>query len=356
MYGLIRPLLFLFSAETAHHIGLFLARCVAPISGLLRRLVMPNCVRLEQELLGGKWAHPIGLAAGLDKDGRAAAGFAAFGFAAVEIGTITAHAQPGNPRPRLFRLKADRAIINRFGFNNPGCEHAKTTLARHRLPCPLGGNIGKSKITANEDALSDYCLSVAALGPHVDYLVINVSSPNTPGLRDLQQLDALKPLIEGVQAAIGALERRVPLALKVAPDCADEDLEAIAELAVATELDALIATNTTIGRDGLTASPQAVAAIGAGGLSGAPLQARARAVTALLARALQGRVPLISVGGIDSGEEVYRRIRLGASAVQIYSAVIYEGPLLAARMARELDRSLQRDGFSHVQQAIGVDL
>jgi dihydroorotate dehydrogenase len=325
MYGLIRPLLFLFPAETAHHIGLFLARCVAPVSGLLRRLVMPSCARLEQELLGGKWAHPIGLAAGLDKDGRAAAGFAAFGFAAVEIGTITAHAQPGNPRPRLFRLKTDRAIINRFGFNNPGCEHAKTTLARHRLPCPLGGNIGKSKITANEDALSDYCLSVAALGPHVDYLVINVSSPNTPGLRDLQQLDALKPLIEGVQAAIGALERRVPLALKVAPDCADEDLEAIAELAVATKLDALI-------------------------------QARARAVTALLARALQRRVPLISVGGIDSGEEVYRRIRLGASAVQIYSAVIYEGPLLAARMARELDRSLQRDGFSHVQQAIGVDL
>jgi len=356
VYAFIRPLLFLFNAENAHHIGLFLARLVAPFNRWIRRAVMPNCSRLEQELLGGRWAHPVGLAAGLDKDGRAAAGFAGFGFAAVEIGTITAHAQPGNPQPRLFRLKNDRAIINRFGFNNPGCQRAAKTLAKHNLPCPLGGNLGKSKITPNEQALDDYCQSVAALGPYVDYLVINVSSPNTPGLRDLQQLDALRPLIQGVQEAISELMRPVPLALKVAPDLADEDLQAIAELAVETKLDALIATNTTIARSGLSASTQTIEAIGAGGLSGAPLQQRARNVTALLARQLNGRVPLISVGGIDSAEEVYRRIRLGASAVQIYSAIIYQGPWLAVRMARELDRSLQRDGFSHVRQAIGVDL
>ena len=356
VYAVIRPLLFLFSAEVAHHIGLFLARLVAPFSRLIRRTVMPDCTRLKQELLGGEWAHPIGLAAGLDKDGSAAAGFAAFGFAAIEIGTITAHAQPGNPKPRLFRLKNDRAIINRFGFNNPGCEKASKTLARYSLPCPLGGNLGKSKITPNHEALGDYCQSVAVLGPHVDYLVINVSSPNTPGLRDLQQLDALRPLITGVQHAIKQLSVPVPLALKVAPDLADEDLKSLAELAVETNLDALIATNTTIERSGLRASAQTIESMGPGGLSGAPLQQRARDVTALLARQLNRRVPLISVGGIDSGEEVYRRIRLGASAVQIYSAIIYQGPWLAVRMARELDRSLQRDGYSHVQQAIGVDL
>ena len=356
MYAVIRPLLFLLSAEKAHHVGVFLARLVAPFSRWIRALVLPDCSRLSQELLGGQWLHPIGLAAGLDKDGRAAAGFAGFGFAAIEIGTITAHAQPGNPKPRLFRLKGDRAIINRFGFNNPGCHKAAKTLARYNLACPLGGNLGKSKITPNEDALSDYCQSVAELGPHVDYLVINVSSPNTPGLRDLQQLGALRPLIAGVHRAINELEQPVPLALKVAPDLADEDLHAIADLAVETRLDALIATNTTIARAGLSAPQQTVEAMGSGGLSGAPLRQRSREVTALLARRLDRRVPLISVGGIDSSEEVYRRIRLGASAVQIYSAIIYQGPWLAVRMARELDHSLQRDGFSHLRQAIGVDL
>ena len=356
MYALIRHILFLFSAERAHHLGVFAARLIAPLSRLLRPLFLPNCKRLEQDLLGGRWVHPIGLAAGLDKDGRAAAGFAGFGFAAIEIGTITAHGQPGNPKPRLFRVRPDRAIINRFGFNNPGCQVAQKTLARYNLPCPLGGNIGKSKVTANDDALDDYCLSVAALGPYVDYLVINVSSPNTPGLRDLQQLDALRPLIKGVQSAIAKLDQPVPLALKVAPDLADDDLHAIAGLAVETELDALIATNTTVARTGLSLNSESIDAIGAGGLSGAPLKLRARRVTELLARRLKRRVPLISVGGIDSGEEVYRRIRLGACAVQIYSSIIYQGPLLAVRMARELDRSLQRDGLSHIGEAIGLDL
>jgi dihydroorotate dehydrogenase len=358
MYRLVRPILFLFSAEQAHHLGLFITRLFGPLSRLLRTLILPRSQRLSQQLLGGLWRHPIGLAAGLDKDGRAAKGLAAFGFAAIEIGTITAHAQPGNPKPRLFRIKGDRAIVNRFGFNNPGCQTAQATLARHRLPCPLGGNIGKSKITPNDEAAADYQASVAALGPHVDYLVINVSSPNTPGLRDLQQLSALEPLIQAVQHAIGELDlkRHLPLALKVAPDLADEDLDAIADLAVRSGLDALIATNTTISREGLSIDDKAIRALGAGGLSGAPLCIRARAVTAHLARRLDGRVPLISVGGIDSAEEVYRRIRLGACAVQIYSALIYQGPLLPSRMARQLDRLLQRDGFSHIGEAIGVDL
>ncbi len=356
MYRLIRPFLFLFAAERAHHLGLFAARLFAPLSRLIRSLLLPSSKRLSQPLLGGVWQHPIGLAAGLDKDGRSAQGLAAFGFAAIEIGTITAHTQPGNAKPRLFRVIKDAAILNRFGFNNPGCEQAKKTLQGMRLPCPLGGNIGKSKITPNEDAAQDYRASVAALGPHVDYLVINVSSPNTPGLRDLQQLSALEPLIQAVQNAISELERRVPLALKVAPDLANDDLDAIADLALRSQLDALIATNTTVARDGLSLAPEAIDALGAGGVSGAPLCDRARTVTAHLARRLNGRVPLISVGGIGSAEEAYRRIRLGACAVQIYSALIYQGPGLPARMARELDRLLQQDGFSHISEAIGADL
>jgi dihydroorotate dehydrogenase len=317
---------------------------------------MPNTQRLSQNILGGTWLHPVGLAAGLDKDGRSAPGLATYGFAAIEIGTITAHAQPGNPKPRVFRLKSDGAIINRFGFNNPGCARAAKTLAGHQLPCPIGGNIGKSKITPNHEAADDYRASVAALGPHVDYLVINVSSPNTPGLRDLQQIDALEPLIEAVQSAIRQLDRPVPLALKVAPDLANDDLDAIAELARRCRLDALIATNTTIERKGLSLPQRDVEALGAGGLSGDPLRQRARDVTAYLARRLNKEVPLISVGGIRTAEEAYTRIRLGACAVQVYSALIFEGPFLALRLARGLDHLLQKDGFSHVSEAIGVDL
>jgi dihydroorotate dehydrogenase len=356
LYRLIRPILFLLPAETAHHLGMFLARLYAPLAPLFRRVLMPNTPRLSQTLLGGVWANPIGLAAGLDKDGRAAGGLAGFGFGAIEIGTITAHAQPGNPKPRLFRAVKDRAIINRFGFNNPGCETAASSLKDHRLPCPLGGNIGKSKITDNADAIADYQSSVAALGPHVDYLVINVSSPNTPGLRDLQQIEALEPLIQGVQAAIQKLETAKPLALKVAPDLTNEDLDAIADLALRSKLDALIATNTTIARSGLSLSQPEIDALGAGGLSGAPLTLRAREVTEHLARRLDGRLPLISVGGINTAEEAYARIRLGACAVQIYSALIFAGPSLPGRLARQLDALLERDGFAHLSDAIGVDL
>jgi dihydroorotate dehydrogenase len=253
-------------------------------------------------------------------------------------------------------LIGDRAVINRFGFNNPGASTAAATLARHALPCPLGGNIGKSKVTPLAEAAIDYRRSVAALGPHVDYLVVNVSSPNTPGLRDLQQIDSLRPLLVAVQAAIGDLERQVPLALKVAPDLVDEDLDAIADLAVELGLDALIATNTTTARSGLSAAPGAIAAIGAGGLSGAPLTDRARAVTEHLARRLGGRVALISVGGISSGDEAYARIRLGACAVQIYTGFIYAGPGAAKAMARRLAKLLARDGFARVSDAVGVDL
>jgi dihydroorotate dehydrogenase len=356
LYRLIRPVLFLLPAETAHHLGMFLARLCAPLAPLVRRILMPRTPRLSQSLLGGVWANPIGLAAGLDKDGRAAGGLAGLGFGAIEIGTITAHAQPGNPKPRLFRSIKDQAIINRFGFNNPGCETAAGSVARHQLPCPLGGNIGKSKITDNADAVDDYQQSVAALGPHVDYLVINVSSPNTPGLRDLQQIEALEPLIRGVQAAIEKLKDPKPLALKVAPDLTNDDLDAIADLALRCKLDALIATNTTIARSGLSLSQTEIEALGAGGLSGAPLTLRARQVTEHLARRLAGQLPLISVGGIGDADEVYARIRLGACAVQIYSALIFAGPGLPGRLAKELDGLLERDGFAHLSDAVGVDL
>jgi dihydroorotate dehydrogenase len=355
----IRPLLFQMDAERAHHAGLFLLRALtAPpgIRALMRRLFTPSSDRLRCTVMGQTWATPVGLAAGLDKDGRAAPALAGLGFGAIEMGTITAEAQPGNPKPRLFRLIADRAIINRFGFNNPGAAVAASTLARHRMPCPLGGNIGKSKVTPLAEASDDYRRSVAALGPHVDYLVVNVSSPNTPGLRDLQQIDSLLPLLVEVQSAIGALGRPVPLALKVAPDLVDDDLDAIADLAVDLQLDALIATNTTIARGGLSTPPETVTTIGAGGLSGAPLNERARTVTEHLARRLAGRVPLISVGGIDSGDEAYARIRLGAVAVQIYTSFIYLGPGSAKTIAARLDALLERDGFACVSDAVGVDL
>ena len=357
---LVRPLLFLLPAEPAHHLGLRSLRFLCALPGLgtlLRRLLRPRDPALEVEVLGSRWPSPVGLAAGLDKDGAAASALANLGFGAIEVGTVTALAQPGNPKPRLFRLRADRAIINRFGFNNPGCEVMAQTLASQRLGAvPLGVNLGKSKVTPAAEAAADYVRSVRALGQRADYLVVNVSSPNTPGLRDLQAVAQLRPILSAVQEAIAAGCPGTPLALKIAPDLADEDLLAIAALAVELELDALIATNTTIERGGLTTPSDQVEQLGAGGLSGAPLRARSFEVLRFLAVALHGRVPLIAVGGVDSGEEAYRRLRIGASAVQLYSAFVFEGPGLPARINAELSVLLRRDGFTSVGQAVGVDL
>ncbi len=366
-YGaLLRPLLFRLEAETAHHLMLGALARARPLAGLVVRLHPAADVRLEQRLWGLRFASPVGLAAGLDKNGVAIDALAACGFSHVEIGTVTGRAQPGNPRPRLFRLPADQAIINRMGFNNEGAEAVARRLAvryaARRPACILGINLGKSKLVDNAQALDDYRLSVAALARHADYLVINVSSPNTPGLRDLQAEAALRPLLAGVRACLdqvisaSAPPRRVPLLLKIAPDLDDAGIDSCVDVALECGCDGLIATNTTITRCGLRAGPRALDGIGAGGLSGAPLRARAQAVLARVARRVAQRVPVIGVGGIDSAQAAWERIGSGASLVQLYSALVFHGPALIAEINRGLAARLAASGLPSIAAAVGRDL
>jgi dihydroorotate dehydrogenase len=349
---LIRPVLYALDAETAHRFvmgGLVLLARIAPLLWCVRRWYAPRDPALAVDALGLHFASPIGLAAGLDKDAEAFPALAALGFGFVEVGTLTAQAQPGNPRPRLFRLPRDRALINRMGFNNHGATAAAARLAgRDRARDVLGVNIGKTKVVTNEDALDDYAQSARALADHADYLVINVSSPNTPGLRALQAVDALRPLLRRVrnELDIANAPRRVPLLLKIAPDLSDEDIDAIADLALELRLDGIIATNTTVARDGLASDPSQVAACGAGGLSGAPLKARALAVLTRLRARVGDRVVLIAAGGIETVEDVVERIAAGAALVQIYTSLIYAGPALPSRLAHDLSAYLRARGLS----------
>jgi dihydroorotate dehydrogenase len=342
LYRLLRPVLFLLPAEVAHRLVLG-ALAVASRSRTLLGILRAACGRpdpaLRMRALGLDLPSPIGLAAGLDKDAEAFEAFSALGFGFVEVGTITAEAQPGNPRPRLFRLPEDRALINRMGFNNLGAAHAAQRLARAKpRDVVLGVNLGKSKVTPAEHAIDDYVHSATLLGPHADYVVVNVSSPNTPGLRDLQAVASLRPLLAAVREALDRVvpARRVPLLVKIAPDLADADIEAIAALALELSLDGVIATNTTIGREGLSAPVEHVSALGAGGLSGAPLRARALAVLSLLRARVGKQLTLISVGGIATPEDVRERLAAGATLVQVYTALVYEGPGLPARLNRAL--------------------
>jgi dihydroorotate dehydrogenase len=367
-YGsLLRPLLFHLDAEVAHHLMIGALARARPLSGLIRRLFPLADERLGQRLWGLRFASPVGLAAGLDKNGVAIDALAACGFSHVEVGTVTGRAQPGNLRPRLFRLQADHAIINRMGFNNDGAEAVARRLAQdyagNRPACILGINLGKSKLVDNAQALDDYRLSVDALARHGDYLVINVSSPNTPGLRDLQAEAALRPLLTGVRAcldqalgAAGTPPRRVPLLLKIAPDLDDAGIDACVEVALECGCDGLIATNTTITRRGLRAGVRRIDAIGAGGLSGAPLRARAQAVLVRVARRVARRVPVIGVGGIDSAQAAWERIGSGASLVQLYSALIYHGPALIEQINRGLIVRLEDAGLKSIGEAVGRDL
>jgi len=343
MYALLRPLLFVLDAETAHKAALAALRLPWPTRA-------PNDPILRQRVAGLDFAGPVGLAAGFDKDGIAAARMRRFGFGFGEIGTLTPLPQAGNPRPRLFRLAGDNAVINRMGFNNGGQDAAIARLsARPRKPgYVLGINIGANKDAA--DRIEDYARGVRAMAPLADYLAINISSPNTPGLRALQDRGALDALLARVMAARGA--SGPPLFLKVAPDLEPADIDDICDLALAHGLDALIVSNTTISRPRLC-SPQAGET---GGLSGAPLQPLAlRRLRDFRAR-LGKRLPLIGVGGIASGAQAYERIRAGASLVQLYSALVYEGPYLPARINAELAALLRRDGFATISEAVGIDV
>ena len=364
---LIRPALFRKQAEDAHELtlhGLVGAGCVPGLLPIAARLLHVSAPCLATTLWGQTFANPVGLAAGMDKEAVAIAGFAALGFSHVEVGTVTGQGQPGNPRPRLFRLPMDRAVINRMGFNNTGAEAVAARLAKRydprggarRPPCLLGINLGKTKLVANEAAADDYAASVRALGRFADYLVVNVSSPNTPGLRDLQGEATLRPLLLAVKAAVDSAAPGTPLLLKIAPDLADAGLDAAVDVALETGCNGVIATNTTIRRDGLRTPAERIAALGAGGLSGAPLQMRADAVLARVARRIAGRVPVIGVGGIDSPEAAWRKIGLGASLVQVYSALIFAGPLLVRRINAGLADRVAAAGLASIAAAVGRDL
>jgi len=328
--------------EFAHHVAFDLIRALPAVGlrGLLSRFTRPDA-DLTVRTLGHEFPTPFGLAAGFDKDAKGILGLGALGFGHIEVGTLTAHAQPGNPRPRMFRLVADRALINRMGFNNGGAADAAGRLAKVRsVPGRpiIGVNIGKSRVAGVDAAVDDYLVSTRLLAPVTDYLVVNVSSPNTPGLRDLQALDRLEPLLAAVKEAAGA----TPLLLKVAPDLSDEEVEGIASLVMRLALDGMVVTNTTTSRGGLTTPAAAVEAIGAGGLSGPPLAARSLDVLRLVRRVLPAEMCVISVGGVENADDVVERLDAGATLVQAYTGFIYGGPLWVRAVNRGIARRRSR--------------
>lgn len=339
--------------EKAHHLGFRLIRLAESTgaSAVLRRLTRPH-PSLRRTVMGLDFPSPFGLAAGFDKEGHGIAALADLGFGHIEVGTITGQAQPGNPRPRLFRLVEDRAVINRMGFNNDGAaavaprlEAARPVLARRfGATAPVVGiNIGKTKAVELEAAIGDYLASTRQLAGHADYLVVNVSSPNTPGLRLLQGIDSLRPLLAAVrQEADRSAGRHVPLLVKIAPDLADADVDDVAALVLELGLDGVIATNTTIARTRLVTVPDRVREIGAGGLSGAPLKARSLEVLHRLRAVLPTETAVISVGGVEDAGDVLERLEAGADLVQGYTAFLYEGPFWAWRINRGLRRALGR--------------
>jgi dihydroorotate dehydrogenase len=344
-------------AEATHRVSFALLRALVVLPGVARamqRLFAPRAPELRVRAFGHELPGPVGVAAGFDKDARGVRALLALGFGFVEIGTVTAEPQPGNPRPRLFRLPRDRALVNRMGFNNAGAAAAARRLA-HRGAGMIGANIGKTKRVPEADAVADFTASAARLAPHADYLVVNVSSPNTPGLRDLQAVDKLRPLLIAVRTAcdLASPLRRVPLLVKIAPDLADADVDAVADLALELALDGIIATNTTISRAGLVTADAEVAALGAGGLSGPPLQARALVVLQRLRARVGARVTLIAAGGIETADDAWQRIRAGATLVQSYTGFVYGGPGWPRRIHRGLAAKVRAANLTSIEQAIG---
>lgn len=326
--------------ETAHHLAFRVIRATPFTAGLVRRFCRP-APQLRVRALGLDFPSPFGLAAGFDKNADGIAGLGEIGFGHVEVGTLTRHAQDGNPQPRMFRLVSDRALINRMGFNNGGSAAAVPRIERARMRRKrpiIGVNIGKSRITEVEDAQQDYVWSTERLAPIADYLAVNVSSPNTPGLRGLQELELLEPLLAAVRDAAAG----TPLLVKIAPDMEDEQIDGIVALALRLGLDGIIATNTTISREGLLESAQSIERMGAGGLSGEPLKHRSLAVLRRIrATAPDPEFCVISVGGVATATDVHDRLLAGATLVQGFTAFIYEGPL----WARAINRGLARIGY-----------
>lgn len=358
LYPLLRPFLFAIDSEHSHHLAI---NALKVLQATTPSLSPPRDARLSQQLWGLHFPNPVGLAAGYDKNAAVPLAWPTLGFGFAELGTITAKAQPGNPPPRIFRLEQDAALINRMGFNNDGA----TAIARRLtwlLPShqshtiPLGFNIGKSKVTSLEEAADDYVESLEQLFPFADYLVVNVSSPNTPDLRKLQEPDRLGRLLDTLQVrsqhlATQANQPQKPLLVKIAPDLTDHEVMEVARVALAVGVSGLIAANTTLARSGLRSTIEEE-----GGLSGKPLATRAMKVLRILFRTVEGKLPIIGVGGIFSAEDAYARIRAGASLVQLYTGLIYEGPLLPRRVVHGLSRLLRRDGLPHLREAVGKDV
>ena len=354
-------------ADQAHHLGFGAIKAVGALPAgtglaLLERLFPAHDAVLKQTVFGVEFPAPFGLAAGFDKNAEGIDALAALGFGWVEIGTVTGQGQPGNEQPRLGRLIADRAVVNRMGFNNGGAEEVARRLKRRvakperwdKVPPVVGVNIGKTKNVPEDEAATDYVASTKLLAPYADYLVVNVSSPNTPGLRNLQAVEVLRPLLKAVRAAADEVVpgRHVPLLVKIAPDLADADVDAVADLALELRLEGIIATNTTIGREGLKSAPDKIEAAGGGGLSGAPLKTRSVEVLRRLRSRTEGKLVLISVGGVETVNDAWQRLVAGADLVQGYTGFIYEGPAWASRINRGIAAKVRSGGYTNLRDAI----
>mgnify|MGYP000715760216 FL=1 len=335
--GLIRPLLFLMNAEQAHHFTFKTLKVLFQIPGVkaITSLFFGSIKGREKQVMGLHFKNPVGLAAGFDKDAKLYNELSAFGFGFIEVGTLTPKPQDGNPKPRLFRIVEDEAVINRMGFNNGGLDAAALRLAKKKTDIIIGGNIGKNKVTPNDVATSDYIKGVEALHDVVDYFVVNVSSPNTPNLRELQEKEPLKALLKEVKAKNEELGAK-PLMLKIAPDLTDGQLDDIVGIVNELKLSGIVATNTTISRAGLKASQEKVAAMGAGGLSGKILRERSTEVVRYLRNKLSADIAIVAVGGIFTGKDAKEKLDAGADLVQVWTGFLYEGPAMVRRMLRSL--------------------
>ncbi len=336
---LIRPILFQMAPERAHYFTIGLLKILYKIPGLasiFRAMYSTKHLNLETEVFGLKFPNPVGLAAGFDKDARVIDEFSTLGFGFIEIGTVTPKGQPGNPQPRLFRLPQDSGLINRMGFNNEGVEACVERLKKRKSNILVGGNIGKNKITPNDQAFDDYLISFKALYPYVDYFVVNVSSPNTPNLRELQEKEPLKQLLLGLMNENKQQEKVKPILLKIAPDLTNEQLDDIVDIVQESGIDGIIATNTTISRADLKTSTHQVESIGAGGLSGKPVRERSTEVIAYIHQKSVGKIPIIGVGGIFTAQDAIDKIEAGAKLVQVYTGFIYEGPGIVKKINKSL--------------------
>lgn len=361
---MVKPIFFKMDPETAHHVTIGGLQAMGKMPGGTSLLSMMYGVRetpeLSMDLWGIRFPNPIGLAAGLDKNGQAVRAFSSIGFGFIEVGTVTPKPQPGNELPRLYRLPQDEALINRMGFNNLGAAYLAKQLdhlrrlKQQRIPIAL--NIGKNKLTSNETATDDYIACIRILYPYGDFFVVNISSPNTPDLRKLQHGDELRQLLEAVTQEMDVqkekYQRQLPILIKIAPDLGDDELEQVVDTISKSRISGIIATNTTINRDGLTHQNSREI----GGLSGKPLTKRSTEVIRSIYKLTEGRMPIIGSGGVFTAEDAYEKIKAGASLVEIYTALIYRGPGVNQEITRGLSRLLKRDGFKHISEAIGVEV